>query len=170
MKCAICGKDCNEVVLHLGPVCGEERRQELLARHRRLLQELAGEKLRALPDPVFLPDFERFALKLAVHLLAGLSQDLVQRYRQEAPWLLNPLEVALEIKERILRLLPAEYVTLEDARGPLRLFFRGTYSFKGPVPARVVLEASVRAIALSALGLSNGGHPPAAPPGTEDVN
>jgi hypothetical protein len=145
MTCAICGKACNRAFLHLGGYCGEEHRQEVLARHRRLLDELLREDARAMPETVTLPDFERFALKLAVHVLAGLNPSLLARYRREAPWLLDPLELSLELKDQILHQLPGEYVALEEARGPARFFRGGTYTFRQPVPARLLIEALARA-------------------------
>jgi hypothetical protein len=145
VKCAICGRECHEGFLHLGGYCGEEHRREVLARHRRLLDELRREDVRALPESLVVPDFERLALKLAVHLLAGLGPELLERYRREAPWLLDPLAMALELKERILRQLPGEYVTLQEAVGHQRFFHGGTYSFKQPVPSRLVVEAMARA-------------------------
>jgi hypothetical protein len=78
---------------------------------------------------------------LAIHLLAGIGPTVRQMYQQRMPSLLNPLEMALELKERILLCLPAEYVMLQPASGLARLFRGGTYSFRQPVPAALVVDA-----------------------------
>jgi hypothetical protein len=53
--------------------------------------------------------------------------------------------MAAELKAHILPHLPATHVVLEEAAGHRRLFSDGTYSFKEPIPARLVLEAMERA-------------------------
>jgi hypothetical protein len=131
--------------LRLGGYCGEEHMQEVLRRHRQQLDELRHEELRAVPEALTVPDFERLALKLAVHILAAMSPQTRSRYERQAPELLDPLELAAELKARILPQLPAGYAVLEEAVGHQRLFFDGTYSFLQPVPAPVVLEAMERA-------------------------
>jgi hypothetical protein len=141
VRCANCDKDCNEAFLNLGGYCCDEHRDEILRRHRQLLDELRLEAPRQLPETFTLADFERFALKLAVHLLAGIGPTVRQMYQQRMPSLLNPLEMALELKERILLCLPAEYVTLQHAEGLARLFRGGTYFFRQPVPAALVVDA-----------------------------
>jgi hypothetical protein len=152
MHCAICGQECNNAFLRLGGYCCEKHRQEVLKRHRDLVEELAGEDVRQMPDVFHLPDFERFALKLAVHLLLGMSEGLRQLYRQRAPNLLDPLEMALELKECILRQLPASHVHLEDATGLAVLFHDGTYRFLQPVPDHLVVEAIRKARLCALLG------------------
>jgi hypothetical protein len=48
-NCVICGQDCRECVPRLGGYCCEEHKQEMLARHRRLLDELDREGLHVMP-------------------------------------------------------------------------------------------------------------------------
>jgi hypothetical protein len=152
VKCAICGTPCDQAFLRLGGYCGEEHRDELLKRHRQRLDELRHEDVRAMPEVLAVPDFERLALKLAVHLLDRMNPTLRALYRAVAPSLLDPLEMAAELKGLILRQLPASHVTLEEAAGLQRLFFDGTYAFPQPVPACLVLEALEKTSAL--LGLA----------------
>ena len=148
MRCAICGEACNQTFLRLGGYCGEEHRDELLRRHHQRLDELRQEDVRAMPEVLTVPDFERLALKLAVHLLDRMHPVLRALYRAVAPSLLDPLEMAAELKRLLLRQLPASHVTLGEAAGLQRLFFDGTYAFTLPVPARLVLEALDKTSAL----------------------
>src|SRR4051794_38107555 len=97
VQCAICGKECDQAVLRLGGYCGEGHRRELLGRHRRLLDQLRREELRAVPEALDVPDFERLVLKLAVRILDALSPDTRRCYREAAPGLLVPLEMAQEL-------------------------------------------------------------------------
>ena len=145
MKCAICGKECNEAFLRLGGSCGEGHRRELLERHRRLLDELRREELRAVSEALGVPDFERLALKLAVRIIDAMTPDTRRRYREVAPRLLDPLEMAQELKARILPGLPGTHVVPEESAGHMRMFCDGTYSFRQPIPAALVLEAMERA-------------------------
>jgi hypothetical protein len=145
MKCVICGKECNEGFLRLGGYCGEEHKQELLARHRRLLDDLRQEDIRVMPEILAVADFERLALKLAVHLILGMNDGLYQLYRDRSPELLEPLEMAAFLKALILSELPASHVAREEARGLQRFFCDGTYSFPQLLPARLVVEAMEKA-------------------------
>jgi hypothetical protein len=145
MKCAVCGADGDAALLHLGAYCCEEHGRELLRRHHALLDELRREELLVMPEALGVPEFERFVLKFAVRLVEGMSQPVRLLYLRQAPLLLNPLEMASELKARTLPHLPAEYVELEEATGWARLFRDGTYGFKQPVPSGLVLEAMARA-------------------------
>ena len=151
MKCAVCGADCRQALLRLGGYCCAEHGRELLRRHRELLDELRREPLLAMPEALAVPDFERFALKFAVRLVEGMSAPVRRLYERQAPLLLNPLDMAGELKARILPELPAAYVELQEATGLARLFHDGTYRFTRPVPARLVLEAMRRAHVLPEL-------------------
>jgi hypothetical protein len=152
MKCAICGRPCREALLRLGPYCCDEHRRQLVQRHRRLLDELRREDLRALPDLLTPPEFERLALKFAVHLLAVMTPRLRQSYRAHVPALLDPLVMAQELKARILRHLPASHVRLTEARGLLSFFYDGTYTLLQPIPAPLMRAALVKARLLPGQG------------------
>jgi hypothetical protein len=132
------------VFLRLGGYCGEEHKQELLQQYRQQLDVLRKEDVRAMPEILAVPDFERLALKLAVHLLDRMNPEVRKLYRAIAPSLLDPLEMAAELKGLILAQLPASHVTLTEATGLQRFFVDGTYSFQQPVPSRLVLEALER--------------------------
>jgi hypothetical protein len=153
VKCAICGTDCREAYLNLGAYCGEEHRREILRRHRLYLDELRREDPLKAPEAFTVPDFDRFALKLAVFLLDRISPQVRELFRQQAPSLLEPVAMSLELKERILRQLPPSHVVLEEATGLALLFRSGTYAFRVPVPAALVFEAIRQAGLQPLLGL-----------------
>src|SRR5262249_25013808 len=125
-----------------------EHRDELLRRHHQRLDELRQEDVRAMPEVLTVPDFERLALKLAVHLLGRMHPVLRALYRAVAPSLLDPLEMAAGLTRLRLRQLPASHVTRGEAAGLQRLFFDGTSAFTLRVPARLVLEALDKTSAL----------------------
>jgi hypothetical protein len=74
-----------------------------------------------------------------------MSDWLYQLYRDTSPELLEPLEMAAFVKALILDQLPASHVAREEARGLQQMFCDGTYSFRQPVPSRLVVEAMERA-------------------------
>jgi len=156
MKCAIFGTDCHEAYLNLGDFCGEEHRLEVLRRHHAYLEELRQEEPLRMPGAFSVPDFDRFSMKLAVFLLDRISAEVRELFRQKAPSLLEPVAMALELKERILRQLPDSHVELEEAVGFARLFRGGTYRFRQPVPAALVVEAIRKAQLLPLLGVVPG--------------
>jgi hypothetical protein len=156
VKCAICNTDCREAYLNLGAYCGEEHRREILRRHRLCLDELRREDPLKAPETFTVPEFDRFALKLAVFLLDRISPEVRELFRQQAPSLLEPVAMCLELKERILRQLPPSHVVLEEAAGLARLFRSGLYSFRQPVPAALVFEAIRKAGLLALLGIVPG--------------
>jgi hypothetical protein len=166
VNCLICSQECQEAFLNLGAYCCEGHRLEILRRHQELLAELRREAPGRMPELFSVADFERFTLKLAVHLLDGISPAVRELFRRQMPLLLNPVEMALELKEHILLQLPSTVVALELASGPARLFRSGTYSFLQPVPKDLVLQAIRSARLLPLLGVI----PPAggAGPGTKD--
>jgi hypothetical protein len=130
---------------HLGGYCGPGHREALLRRHRRLVEELRREGPGRLPPALGRDDFERLALKPAVHRLDGLGPQARARCRRRLPLRLDPLELALELKGRILPLLLADLVELRGARGLGGLFLPGSYDFRQPIAAALVVEALRRA-------------------------
>ena len=162
MKCLICGKECHEAYLNLGAFCGEEHRLEVLRRHHAYLDELRREEPLRMPEAFGVPDFDRFSPKLAVFLLDRISEEVRDIFRRRAPSLLEPVAMALELKERILRQLPDSHVEMEEAVGLTWLFYSGTYRFRQPVPAAMVVEAIRKAQLLPLLGVDDaeqGGQP-----------
>ena len=166
MRCVICGRECHEAFMNLGAYCCDEHRAEVLRRHRALLDELHAEDPLHMPEAFGVPDFDRFVLKLAVFLLDRIGPQVRELFRQQAPALLEPAEMALELKERVLRQLPASHVELEEAVGLARLFRGGTFTFRQPVPAPLVIEAIRRAGLLPLLGIVPG----ASEPGGEEAD
>src|SRR5262249_36823198 len=103
MLCAVCGKGpCRQRFVHLGGYCSDEHRQELLRRHEANLAELLGEDAALMPEELTEGDFERLMLKLAAHLLTGMSDAMCELYRQRTPALLDPLEMASDMKWLVL--------------------------------------------------------------------
>jgi len=154
VKCAICGKDSYALLLRLGAYCAEEHRLELLRRHQRLVEELRREEAAKMPEVLALADFERFVLKLAVRLVDSMSERVRKLYQGRAPALLDPLEMAEELKAHLLPHLPAGLVAIREAQGLSSLLFRaGTYRFLQPVPAALVIQALKKARFLPILGL-----------------
>ncbi len=145
LKCAVCGKDSHLGFLRLGPYCSGGHREVLLRRYEEQVAKLRREDASVMPERFSLADFERFTLKLAVHLLSGMSKATRELYRRERPTLLDPMEMALELKERVLRELPASHVRMEEATGPAGLLHGGSYSFLMPVPAALVRQALEKA-------------------------
>jgi len=145
MKCAICGQDCNQALVHLGGYCSPEHKQQLLDKYRAHLKELREEPVLLMPETFTRADFERFTLKLAVHFLHRLSPLMLQRFRKQAPQMLSPLEMSLELKDLILHQLPDTHVSLQNATGLQWFLFAGTYCFKQPVPAQLIKQALVAA-------------------------
>jgi hypothetical protein len=127
-------------LLRHGPYCCAEHKQELLDRHRRLA-ELRAEDVWAMPPAFTLADFHRQMLKFAVHLIELMTAEEKQHCRQKADWMLDPLEFALDLKARVLELLPAEYVRIQSAVGAEQLFRDGSFTFLKPVPALLVIQA-----------------------------
>jgi hypothetical protein len=152
VKCSICGKECQESFLNLGAFCCEDHKQEVLTRHHNFVEELRREAPWQMPDRFSMDDFERFALKLEVRLLDALSPSVRELYRQTFPKLLNPLQMALELKEHILVQLPPSHVALEPAGGLSFLFHGGAYHFLQPIPADLVVEALRKAGLVAVLG------------------
>jgi hypothetical protein len=144
-RCALCGRPCAQSFSNLGGYCGPEHREEILRRHRQLVAELRREDPGQMPPALSRDDFERLALELAVRWLDGLGTEARARCRRRLPLLLDPLELALELKGRILPLLPADLVVLEGACGLGGLFLPGSYDFRQPIPAALVVEALRRA-------------------------
>jgi hypothetical protein len=144
---------------HLGGYCGPEHREEILRRHRQLVEELRRENPGRMPPALSRDDFERLALKLAVHWLDGLGPRARARCRRRLPLLLDPLDLALELKGRVLPLLPADLVELRGACGLGGLFLPGSYDFRQPVPAALVAEALRRAGLLRLLGRGGAAGP-----------
>jgi hypothetical protein len=141
MECSLCHKtfDSGHLTTSHGFVC-----TDCLPEHQRLENELHDELRQEGtndgPARFDLPAFERFALKAAVHMLHNLSPEDRERYREKIPWILIPDQLALEIKDRLIQVLP-DYFSTWTARGHERIFHGGTYRIIKPIPKSVLLKA-----------------------------
>lgn len=152
MKCDICGKKSDKGTLIMGegfccsPPCAEKATE----RRKKFHAELLAEELTKMPGKVDVPEFERWSLKLAIQMLRGMSEATRAKLREGAPFMLVPEQLALDLKERILRHIHKAYVSEVRAKGHERLFHGGTYCFRQPVPSKHILEAAVKAEILKA--------------------
>lgn len=147
MKCHICGTESNggSLVWGIGFCCSEDCAQIAQGRRKAFHDELLAEPLSKMPETLETHDFERWALKLALHCLKTLSDDERKRIADANPIFLVPEEFSLDLKDRILRHIPKCYVSETRARGHERLFHGGTYCFRQPVPYDVIVKASKKA-------------------------
>lgn len=126
-------------VSFFGAFCSVECAQAFAEVRRQLHAELLGEDTTDLPAEVAVPDFERFALRIAAHALRSCN-DL----KGELPaWVRDPDILALRVKELLVQQLPSEYLRVERNRGLLGPDY--SYQFAAPLPRRLVLEAAERA-------------------------
>jgi hypothetical protein len=145
--CDVCNKETNTghgipgTGMACSPKCAKVLQKKRLAFHEKLLSEELGE----CPDKLDVPAFERFALKFALQFLRGISDKDRKRLMKNCPLVLMPEEMALEVKEKVLRHIPLYYVSSMEARGHERLFHSGTYGFKCKVPQKVVMDAFFKA-------------------------
>jgi endogenous inhibitor of DNA gyrase (YacG/DUF329 family) len=137
LTCAVCGKPASEGYLHVGGFCSEICREILMSDERAKTRELEEEPLSEMPAMLTVPDFERWAHKLACHLLREITDE--QKMLMN-PMLLRPTELALELKSMLLDRMTG--VEREYARGHSRLFSGGTYSFPSPIPREEIFRAA----------------------------
>lgn len=121
-----------------GQFCSEPCREEFHRRRQQRLTELRAEPLFQAPAELTVPDFETFALKVAVY--ASLNLDAVQDLPEG---LRHPEILALQVKEVLLRHIPEEYVSVwQEGSGWSR---QERYSFRKPVPMELVRGAMQQA-------------------------
>jgi len=143
IKCQVCGKKLKRAkgVPGHGWACPKGCVEKLLAKREVYHKELLDEGLLEMPDRLKLVDFERFALKYALHVLRELSGEERELVRQKMPTMLVPEELALDIKDKLLRHISSGFFVAEEARGHARLFHGGTYKLENPIPAKVMIRA-----------------------------
>lgn len=140
MNCIVCGTELMDVhVTPWGSVFSDDYRQELAARTERLFSALLLEPIDEIPAEVTVADFERWALKVAVHFIDSLKT--AGKFELIASHLQRPEFMSLEIKERVCQHIPDGYVTIQ--RNPSPLPPDWFYSFVRPIPKGVVLAASM---------------------------
>lgn len=147
MKCEICNgeSDRGSLIFGLGFVCSEDCAQIAKGRIDAHHKELSDEPLAEMPDKLETADFERWALKLAIHALKGLTAATESKLRKNNPMMLVPHNMALELKDQIIRHIPRCYVSETEAKGHDRMFYGGTYCFRQPVPKEVIYAACKKA-------------------------
>jgi predicted nucleic acid-binding Zn ribbon protein len=137
MECRECGKAVDEGELSIsvwGQFCSDSCREEFHRRRHQRHAELRAEPLFQAPAELTVPDFDTFALKVAVY--ASLNLDAVQDLPKG---LRDPDILALQVKEVLLRHLPEEYAsTWQEGSGWSR---KERYSFRKPIPMELVRGA-----------------------------
>lgn len=144
-ECAICKKPCVNALLGLGGYCSKEHKETLMALDREHKETLLAEPVNECPDELDLPQFERFILKIALHMLKTCPPKVKKMWMKNSPLMLVPDQLALDIKDKVLNHFPLDYVSSMEAKGRERLYDKGTYQFKKKVPKQVVIEALIKA-------------------------
>ena len=142
MKCHVCDADKPKGVLTpLGFAC-EDCKEASRAEWKEIIERERAAELDDGPDEYDLPEFERFALRLAVKCLD------VEEFRAEVaernPMLLDPSEFSLLLKDVLINHMPQYFSTFE-ARGHERIFHGGTYRIIGTIPKQKAVEAAYSA-------------------------
>lgn len=147
MKCDICGAEVESGSIYpgYGLACSKDCEQIIQGRIKASDDALLAEPLDQMPEKLETQDFERWAHKLALHLLNEMSESDKARLKENNRILQHPSYMALELKELILRHIPSCYVSETEARGHDRLFYGGTYCFRQPVPKEVIYRACQKA-------------------------
>ena len=137
MECRECGKAVDEDELQIsvwGQFCSDSCREDFHRQRRQRHAELRAEPLLQTPAELTVPDFEEFALKVAVY--ASLNLDAVQDVPKA---MRDPDILALQVKEVLVRHLPDEYVQAwEEGSGWSR---KSRYWFRKPLPRELLCAA-----------------------------
>lgn len=152
MKCDICGTEASagHLIVGEGFCCSEDCVQIAKERRNVFIQTLRNEPLEEMPAQLETHDFESWALKLAVHVLDSMAEDMKRTIAGANPMMLQPETLALELKDQIIKKLHKAYVSETEVRGHARMFYSGEYCFRQPVPKAAILDAAVRAQILKA--------------------
>lgn len=147
MKCDVCGQEASSgsLMFGFGFTCSEDCSQIAHGRVKSYHEELTAEPLGQMPDNMETADFERWALKLALHMVKGMDEKIRQKIQANNPMMLVPENLSLELKDQIIRQIPKCYVSEVEARGHERIFHGGTYCFRQPVPKDVIYKACQKA-------------------------
>jgi len=143
-ECVICGKPSKKALLRVGAFCSEVCKRELMRRDEEEKEKLLAEEVNVVPDEFDLAAFERYALKVALHMIKTLPPSEKRRWQKKTPILLVPDELAMAIKEKAIPHIPLDYVSSMEAEGREKLYHGGIYQFKKKVPKEVVLEAFIK--------------------------
>jgi hypothetical protein len=145
-KCERCGKEVSHGYISMdGVFFCEECLPAERAKWQRHLEELLNEPIGVVPEKFKVKDFDRFAMKVSVHIIHSLPEEIRRDLRENKPILLDPTSFALTIKAKVLSHMPLYYVSMVDVEGGERMFYDGKYQFKADVPKEVVKDAYVKA-------------------------
>lgn len=144
-NCDICGKESFDALVGLGAYCSRQCKRELVKRAKEEEAELLAESVQEAPELFDLPAFERFILKIALHMIRDLPKNVRADWQKNNPPMLSAPNLALEIKERTIKYIPLFYISFMEAEGREKLFYGGSFEFKAKVPQKVIWEALVKA-------------------------
>lgn len=146
MQCVECDREVNSGLLtSLGFSCNDCG-DKVAAKWKEICDRELSLPLDDGPEEYDLEEFERFALRLAVHFLA--APGVKRKLKKVNPMLVSPGELSLEFKDRIINAAP-DYFSTWQARGHERIFHGGTFRIIGNIPKGEAIAAAVRAGILS---------------------
>lgn len=151
-SCDICAKPAREGLLGVGAFCSARCKATLIKKARDHEHELLDEPLETMPDEFDVAAFDRFMLKLSLHMLRGLPPKVRAVWLKDNPLMLSASSLSLEIKGRVLKYIPLFYVSSMNAEGRERDYYGGTFMFKAKVPKQVLWDAIVKAKVMKARG------------------
>lgn len=144
VKCAICGAKAKAAFARVGAFCSELCKRELMERDEKRKAELLAEPVDQVPDEFDVPAFERYVLKVALHMIKTLPPATKAKWLKKSPMLLVSDELAMEIKGKVLLSIPQDYAEVTYEREGKKILMDPTYLFKKKVPKDVILGAMVK--------------------------
>lgn len=146
MKCEVCNQETNKgFMCSNGIACSEDCAQILHGRLDCEYAKLKAEPITEMPEAFTVGDFERWTLKVSLHILEGCTKATRKKLSNNNPMMLVPDQLALEIKDRILKHIPHQYVSSAEVKGHMRMFYGGEYMFRQPIPRGIVVAAAKEA-------------------------
>ena len=144
VECSHCGKHASHVSRLIGPWCSEECREVLLKQRADYEQELHDYDLSTIPEFLTVPDFERLAIAVAIQFLDRMTEAERKEWSSKLAVLPIPDQLALAIKEHVVKGLPEQYVEVTPTTGLKHLFVQaGTYTFRQPVPRDLIISGLI---------------------------
>lgn len=143
-NCAVCDKPATKALMRVGAFCSEQCKRILMKKDEEAKAVLLAEPIDEMPDEFDVPAFDRYSLKVALHMIRSLPPPEKAKWAKKTPILLVPDELAMAIKEKAIPHIPLDFISSMEAEGHERLFHGGVYQFKKKVPKAVILEAMIR--------------------------
>lgn len=137
--CRECEKEArSDRISFWGPFCSDECFDAFQEKRKARHASLRVEPLLSAPEELTVPDFETFALKVAVYAVLNLNEV------QGVPEGMRVPEVlARRVKELLVQEFPAEYVNIwSEGSGWSR---KELFSFRKPIPRKLLFDAMRRA-------------------------